>query len=70
MIGTNNAATNSAEQIAAGITEIVNQLRKRLPETRVLLLGNFPRGAWPDKTREKLDHMNRLISRLDDGKNI
>ena len=70
MIGTNNAGSNSADEIAAGVTAIVHELRKRLPETKVLLLGVFPRGAKPDSTRNKLEEVNRQISRLDDGTNV
>ena len=70
MIGTNNAGSNSADEIAAGVTAIVKELRKRLPETKVLLLGVFPRGAKPDATREKLEEVNQQISSLDDGTNV
>ena len=66
MIGTNNSHDNSADEIAAGVTSIVKELRKRLPETKVLLLGVFPRSEKPDRTREKLQEVNRQISRLDD----
>jgi beta-glucosidase len=54
MIGTNNVGFNSADEIAAGVTAIVHELRKRLADTKVLLLGVFPRGARPDATRKKL----------------
>ncbi len=70
MIGTNNAGSNSAEDIAAGITAIVKDLRERLPETHVLLLGVFPRGEKPDKTRAKLQQVNEQISKLDDGSHV
>ncbi len=70
MIGTNNVGSNSADEIAAGVTAIVHELRKRLPETKVLLLGVFPRGARPDATRKKLGEVNRQICRLDDGTNV
>lgn len=70
MIGTNNAGSNTADEIAAGVTSIVKELRKRLPETRVLLLGVFPRGPQPDDTRKKLEQVNQQISRLDDGTNV
>ncbi len=70
MIGTNNSGHNSADEIAAGVTAIVKDLRKRLPETKILLLGVFPRGAKPDETREKLDQVNRQIAHLDDGSNV
>ncbi|HVG01744.1 MAG TPA: GDSL-type esterase/lipase family protein [Nitrospira sp.] len=47
MIGTNNsgARMDPPEQTAAGIHAILTVLRANLPETRVLLLGIFPRGA-------------------------
>jgi lysophospholipase L1-like esterase len=70
MIGTNNVGSNSADEIAAGVTAIVHELRKRLPGTKVLLLGAFPRGSRPDSTRNKLEELNRQISRLDDGTNV
>ena len=45
MIGTNNAGRNTADEIAEGVKAIVKELREKLPETKVLLLGVFPRGA-------------------------
>ena len=46
MIGTNNAGSGQQpEQIAEGIKAIVEQLRAKLPETKILLLAIFPRGA-------------------------
>lgn len=42
-IGTNNVLSFSEADIARGITAIVDELRSRLPNTRVLLLGILPR---------------------------
>jgi lysophospholipase L1-like esterase len=67
MIGTNNASSASADEIAQGVTAIVEELRRRLPKAKVLLLGVFPRGEKPDSTREKVDAVNALIAKLDDG---
>lgn len=67
MIGTNNAGSDSAEDIAAGITQIVSTLREKLPESNILLLGVFPRGEEPNPVREKLDAVNTQIAKLDDG---
>src|SRR5262245_61222819 len=39
MIGTNNMGSNTAEQIAEGITAIVKELRNQRPHAKVLLLG-------------------------------
>jgi lysophospholipase L1-like esterase len=70
MIGTNNASSASADEIAQGITAIVEELRHRLPNAKILLLGVFPRGENPDATREKLDAVNAKIAGLDDGTHV
>ncbi len=68
LIGTNNVGRHSAEQIADGITAIVRNIHAKLPHTKVLLVGPFPRSATPDSTRAKLEKVNQIVSRLDDGK--
>ncbi len=71
MIGTNNSGDNSADQIADGVTAIVQELRKQLPETKILLLGVFPRSPKAtDSIRDKLKDVNQRISKLDDKKNV
>jgi lysophospholipase L1-like esterase len=67
MIGTNNTARNSAEEIAEGVTAIVKEIHKRSPRTKVLLLAVFPRGEKPNRYREKIKQVNAIIARLDDG---
>jgi lysophospholipase L1-like esterase len=53
MIGTNNTdgvhfpVANTPEQIAAGIVKIVQTLRAKLPDTKILLLRIFPRNNLP-----------------------
>src|SRR5262249_27233420 len=70
MIGTNNAGSATADEIAQGITAIVQELRKQLPKAKVLLLGVFPRGEKPNPTRAKLEAVNAQIARLDDGAHV
>lgn len=70
MIGTNNTALNSAEEIATGIRKICEELHERLPYTRILLLGIFPRGAQRNAGRDKLAEVNQIISKLDGELNI
>ena len=50
MIGTNNTTMREdpPEHTAAGIQSILTTLRTRLPQTKVLLLAVFPRGASAD----------------------
>lgn len=71
MIGTNNASAYAPEEIAAGIEAIVNTLRTKLPNTKVLLLGIFPRGAMPsDRLRQVNAKTNAIICKLADGQNV
>ena len=71
MIGTNNFGSNSAEDIALGIRAIVAKLRTKLPQTKVLVLGVFPRGEKPaDPLRTKNLAVNALIKDIGDGSMI
>jgi beta-glucosidase len=44
LIGTNNSGDYSADEIFAADKKIVDMIRAKIPQTRVLLLGIFPRG--------------------------
>jgi lysophospholipase L1-like esterase len=70
MIGTNNAGGSTPDEIALGITAIVQELRSRLTKAKVLLLGVFPRSEKPAPIRERLKSVNDKIARLDDGSNV
>ncbi|OYW76739.1 MAG: hypothetical protein B7Z37_07460 [Verrucomicrobia bacterium 12-59-8] len=71
MIGTNNTGNCTAPDIAAGIEAIVQEFNKRLPQSKILLLGIFPRGEKPDAPqRGKIAEVNRSISRLDGKQNV
>ena len=71
MIGTNNSGSNSSQEIADGVEVIVKQLLKKLPETKVLLLGVFPRGANnADKRRQVNEGANATFKKIADGKSV
>ncbi|MEX2176301.1 MAG: platelet-activating factor acetylhydrolase IB subunit [Pirellulaceae bacterium] len=71
MIGTNNSSSNTSEQIAAGITAIVEKLRTKLPETKVLILGVFPRGENKDNANRKVNAgANEIVKKLADDKHV
>ncbi len=71
MIGTNNSGNNSPEEIADGLAAITKQLRAKLPETKVLLLGIFPRGANKDDGRRKVNEKaNAIFKKLADGQDV
>lgn len=70
MIGTNNIGWNkqTVESTIAGIRAVVSELRSRVPETKILLLGVFPRGEKPDHPhRAQIKEINAAIAGLDDG---
>ena len=70
MIGTNNTGTCSAPDIAAGIEAIIQEFNKRLPQSKILLLGIFPRGEKPNPQREKIAEINGIISKLNGTHNV
>ena len=70
MIGTNNTGRNTAEEIAEGIGAVVLLLRKCFPDSRILLLGVFPRGRANDPVRQTIREINNTISKLDDGDRV
>jgi lysophospholipase L1-like esterase len=71
MIGTNNLGESSSQEIADGITKIVQTYRTQCPDMHVLLLGIFPRAPSPtDPARAKIKEINAIISKLDDGDHV
>jgi len=70
MIGTNNARTNLAGEIAEGVGAIVLELQSRFPEAKILLLGIFPRSSANDPLREKIAQINSIIAKLHDGQQV
>lgn len=72
MIGTNNGRKNSPEQIADAIKIILDTIRAKCPDTKILLLGVFPRNRPMDTPQEIAApaKINDIISKFDDGKMI
>ena len=69
MIGTNNGGLrrDRPEFTYEGIAAIIEELQARLPETRILLLGVFPRGALKKHPLRKLNaRVNFLLPTLAD----
>ena len=70
MIGTNNGG-DDAEQVAAGIKEILALIARKQPKAKTLLLPIFPRGTKPDdKLRVKNDKVNEIIRGYADGEKV
>lgn len=71
LIGTNNLPFNSAEEIAAGIKKIAGRLRRKLPQTHLLVLGILPRGPEARSTwRARIKRVNQLIKDLGAQKGV
>lgn len=79
MIGTNNFAQHSADDIALGIRAIVDELQKQKKGIKILLLGVFPRGQAKDAKDDKIAakdlnpksaEVNKRIAKLADGERV
>lgn len=79
MIGTNNAdkknypTHHTGEQIAGGIKKIVEVMRKKCPDSKILLLRCFPGaygGPGPTEHRAVLDAASAIAMKLADDKHI
>jgi lysophospholipase L1-like esterase len=73
MIGTNNTGDRQEDPrtTAAGIRRILDEIRARQPETRILLLAVFPRDQQPTSALRRLnDRVNAIISGDADGRHI
>lgn len=71
LIGVNNTwQRHPPRDIAAGVEANVRLLQRKMPRTKILLLGIFPAGKKPNRRRRAITRTNKLISRLDDGKMV
>jgi lysophospholipase L1-like esterase len=66
LIGTNNiSAHNTSDDIVKGIAKIVDEIHAKLPESKLILLGIFPRAQPYEKT---VVVVNQNLAKFDDGK--
>jgi lysophospholipase L1-like esterase len=74
MIGTNNIGHFSDEKpewVAAGIKKIVETVKEKQPQAKILLLAIFPRGATAeDNQNKRVIETNKLLPSLADGKTV
>jgi lysophospholipase L1-like esterase len=84
MIGTNNSGHNTGEEIAAADKKIIEMIRAKIPETKILLLAIFPRDARRNteglitdaaiadaaKDMMAIDLANTRLAKFDDGVNV
>jgi lysophospholipase L1-like esterase len=73
MIGTNNTGKernsdsirNTTPETIAGVIAVVDELKRRLPASRILLLAIFPRGEKDDPQRAQINEINIALARMD-----
>lgn len=78
MIGTNNTGKekdrktirNTPPEVIEGVTAVVDEIRAKLPESKILLLAIFPRGEPGNPQRDQIREINLHLALLDDGKMI
>jgi len=54
LTGTRNHKTGSPEEIAQGIDAVLDRVKRKLPDTQLVLMAVFPRGEKPDHPMRKL----------------
>lgn len=69
--GINNLAISNPDAITDGLRQIIAEIHKRSPRTKVLLLGLFPTGKEAtDQRRAKVRLANLKIATLADGNRV
>jgi lysophospholipase L1-like esterase len=73
MFGTNNTGHRQEDPAttAAGIKRNIDELRRRLPDTKILLLAIFPRGEKADDPLRVINQkVNAIIAGFADNQNV
>lgn len=72
MIGTNNTGEerNNTGDIVAGVAKVVEALKTKLPRSKILLLGIFPRSQTFSYQRGQIAQVNQVIQKLADGERV
>lgn len=77
LIGTNNFGSyldvppSSNREIIEGIKANVNELRTRLPDTKILVVGILPRGeTLADPLRPRIVKINKEVAQISDNQNV
>jgi lysophospholipase L1-like esterase len=79
MIGTNDITLErdgltprgTPAEAAEGVKAVVNDLRQKMPDAKILLLAVFPRSHAPDDpARLQVEEIDKIIAGLDDGDHV
>ncbi|HWK43413.1 MAG TPA: GDSL-type esterase/lipase family protein [Stellaceae bacterium] len=69
LIGTNNIRHASARDVVRGIEAVAAAIRHKLPGTKLVVLGLFPRSLRADDSlRLKVNAVNTILARVDLGR--
>src|SRR5215510_12163580 len=69
--GNNSIAGEPAQEIADGVMTVVQKLREKVPESKILLLAIFPSGERPeDPQRVTAMAANAIFQKVADGRMI
>jgi len=77
LIGTNNTGNedngqprNTTPEVIAGVSNLVRQIQLRLPASKILLLGLFPRGEKTDPIRVQVKAVNAGLATLNNSGSV
>ena len=70
MIGTNNAGSDTPDQIAEGVQAVCGRVKSLSPTTKILLLGIFPRDKAGSTLRATVDGVNDRLARWSKGGSV
>ena len=70
MVGTNNLASATPENVARGVAAVVDTVREKLPRAVIVLNAILPRGTPGDPARAKLADVNARLAPLADGTHV
>jgi len=63
LTGTMHCRTSTPQEVADGVSAIVDEVHQRSPESRIILMAIFPRGFAPDSSlRAPIAATNRLLA--------
>lgn len=68
LTGTNNAPTNTPEEIVAGVKAICDTIHNKSPSTKILLLSVLPRHG--EDLNKRIKEVNKLLPSLEKDKHI
>jgi lysophospholipase L1-like esterase len=71
LIGTNNTPSNDDAEIVEGVLAVVDEIEARVPDTRILLLGLFPKSPLgTDPVRARIERINATIAEAAAGRGL